>query len=131
MATTGIGHPHIDARSLAMAKLIVEKIDANPSLITHAHEYLAEEKTRHGRLCQASREWKEILSRPWSEIRSILLDESDEGQRLRSSKPFAGIITEEERLGVIRQYPPPPPAIPYDPSQIPDEVMARILSDTP
>ena len=31
MAKTGIGHPHLDARSLAMAKIIVERIDVTAS----------------------------------------------------------------------------------------------------
>lgn len=131
MASTGIGHPHIDARSLEMAKIIVKRIDAEPALIERAHQYLADEEARHGSLCQASREWQQILTRPWSEVRKILLDESDEGQRLRSSKPFTGIVTEEERLAIIEQYPPPWPFVPYDPSRVPDEVMARILEEAP
>ena len=92
MASTGVGHPHIDARSLEMVKIIVKRIDADPTFIESAHRFLANEEERYGTLCQASREWKQILTRPWSEIREILLDESDEGQRLRSSKPFAGIV---------------------------------------
>ena len=90
MAKTGIGHPHIDTRSLAMARIIVERIDADPKLIEVAHRKLQREEGRRGRLSLASQEWKEILTRPWSEVREILLDDSDEGQRLRSSKPFAG-----------------------------------------
>ena len=131
MASTGIGHPHIDARSLAMAKIIVKRIDADPTLMARAHQYLADEERRHGDLCQASLEWKQILTRPWSEIRTILLDESDEGQRLRSSKPFARIVTEQERLAIIAQYPPPWPFVPYDPSRVPDEVMDRVLEGPP
>ena len=131
MASTGIGHPHIDARSLEMAKIIVKRIDADPTLIEYAHRYLADEERRYRTLCQTSREWKQILTRPWSEIREILLEESEEGQRLRSSKPFAGIVTEEERLAIIKQYPPPWPFVPYDPSQVPEEVMARIPEEKP
>ena len=131
MASTGVGHPHIDARSLEMAKIIVKRIDADPTLIERAHRYLADEEERYASLCQASREWKQILTRPWSEVRRILLDESDEGQRLRSSKPFASVVTEEERLAIIEQYPPPWPFVPYDPSQVPDKVMARVLDEAP
>ena len=60
----------------------------------------------------------QTLAEIWSEVREILLDESDEGQRLRSSKPFAGIVTEEERLAIIARHPPPWPSAPYDPSQV-------------
>ena len=107
MGKTGIGHPHIDARSLAMAKIIVERIDADPTLIEVAHQDLENEERRRGRLSRARREWKALLTRPWAEVREILLEESDEGQRLRSSKPFAGIVTEDERLELIRRFPPP------------------------
>ena len=131
MAKTGIGHPHIDARSLAMAKIIVKRIDADPTLIEVAHRNLQREERRRGRLSLASREWKEILTRPWSEVREILLDESDEGQRLRSSRPFAGVVTEEERLEIIRRFPPPWPHIAFEPGDIPEELMARILNDEP
>ena len=90
MTTTGVGHPHIDARSLEMAKIIVKRIDEDPSLIRHAHEYLANEERRRGKLNPASREWKQILARPWSEIRALLLDESDKGQRPAEFSPHQG-----------------------------------------
>lgn len=131
MAKTGIGHPHIDARTLSMARIIVERIDADRTLIEVAHRYLETEERRRGRLSRASREWKEILTRPRAEVREILLEESDEGQRLRSSKPFAGIVTEEERFEIIRRFPSPWPHVPYEPGDVPDEVMAKILNDEP
>ena len=31
----------------------------------------------------------------------MLLEESDEGQRLRSSHPFTGLVTEQERRRVL------------------------------
>ena len=97
-AIVGEGHPHIDRRSLEMAKLIVEKIDADPSLFRIAHENLRRwRRVRGGTLPPCREEWKELLKRPWIEIRNILLDESDEGQRLRSSHPFAGVLSEKER----------------------------------
>ena len=64
-------------------------------------------------------------------MREMLLEESDEGQRLRSSKPFIGIVTQEERLEIIRRFPPPWPHVPYDPCDVPEERMARILDDEP
>ena len=112
-----------------MAKIIVKRIDADPTLIEVAHRYLANEEKRYGTLCQASQEWKQILTRPWPEIRKRLLEESDEGQRLRSSKLFAGIVTEEERLEIMKRHPPPWPHEPYDPAKMPPEVMEKILSE--
>ena len=37
---TGVGHPHIDACSLDLARIVVERIDAEPSLFHVAHENL-------------------------------------------------------------------------------------------
>ena len=97
-AIVGEGHPHVDRRSLEMARLVVEKIDADPSLFRVAHENLQRwSGVRGGALPPCREEWKELLKRPWSQIREILLDESDEGQRLRSSHPFAGLVSEKER----------------------------------
>ena len=102
----GHGHPHIDRRGLARARLVVEQIDAQPTLLNIAHENLAKwRKSRGGTLTAAHQEWERILERPWEEVRAILVEESDEGQRLRSSNPFAGIVTEEERLAIIARYP--------------------------
>ena len=126
---TGIGHPHIDARSLDMARIVVERIDADRSLFRVAHENLEGERRRRGTLSRASEEWEQILERPWSAIRAILLEESDAGQRLRSSHPFRGIVTEEERLAIIARHPPPWPHEPYDVATVPPEVMEEILSE--
>ena len=122
----GIGHPHIDARSLDMARIVVERIDADPSLFNVALENLERWRRLHGTLSRANEEWKQILERPWCEI---LLDESDEGEQLRSSHPFVGIVTEEERLEIMKRHPPPCPHVPYDPAKIPPEVMEKILSE--
>ena len=70
----GIGHPHIDARSLDMARIVVERIDADPGLFNVALENLERWRRLHGTLSRANEEWKQILERPW---REILLDESD------------------------------------------------------
>ncbi len=109
---TGIGHPWIDARSLDMARIVVARIDADPSLFNMALENLERWRRRHGPLSRAHEEWVQILKRPWNEIRTILLDESDEGQRLRSSHPFVGIVAEDERWEIIARHPPPPPLKP-------------------
>ena len=43
-------------------------------------------------------EWREIIeTHAPEEIIKIILQDTDEGQRLRSSSPFAGVLTEAER----------------------------------
>ena len=97
----GTGHPEIDARILKRHRLVVAKIDADPSLIDIAFENLERWMTlRPRRPNGCNVEWMEILrTKRWHEVRELLLEESDEGQRLRSSSPFAG-VTNEERESV-------------------------------
>ena len=126
---TGIGHPHIDARALDTAKLIAERIDNDPALFHVGRRNLDRWRRLHGELSRARREWEGLLTLPWPELRALLLEESDEGQRLRSSHPFAGIVTDAERLAIMDRHPPPWPHVRWDPTVIDPAVMARILSE--
>jgi hypothetical protein len=95
-------HEQIDQRSLAMARRIVAKIDADPELagLAHAREVCTRWIERGNVPAQ---EWIEILSRPWDEIRQILLDDSEEGRRLRQNDPFCGILSPGERWEIYRE----------------------------
>ena len=61
--------------------------------------------------------------------REVLLTESDDGQRLRSSNPSGGLVSEEERLAIIARHPPASPFVPYDPSNGPSEVIQKIVTE--
>lgn len=95
-------HDAIDRRSLTMARRIAEKIDQDPSQagLEHARQVCARWVERGN---VPAIEWMAILQRPWPEIRSILLDESEEGRRLRQSDPFCGILTPVERWEIYRE----------------------------
>jgi hypothetical protein len=95
-------HEQIDQRSLAMAERIVAKIDADPQRagLAHAREVCTRWIERGN---VPAREWIEILSRPWNEIREILLDDSEEGRRLRQNDPFCGILSPRERWEIYRE----------------------------
>jgi len=49
-------------------------------------------------------EWSRILERSWSEIRQVLLDESEEGKRLRQNSPFAGVLSPRQRWDIYRRF---------------------------
>ena len=95
-------HQAIDRRSLEMVRRIVAKIDGDPERrgLERAQEVCAR-WVAQGNV--PAREWRPILDRPWPEIRAVLLDESDEGQRLRQSDPFVGILTPQERWEIYRE----------------------------
>jgi hypothetical protein len=53
---------------------------------------------------ESSSEWWFILQNPWEKIRSILLDQSEEGNRLRQNSPFCGILAPRERWEIYRRF---------------------------
>jgi len=95
-------HDAIDRRSLAMARQIVAKIDAAPRRegLEPARRVCARWRQRGN---VPAKEWLEILRRPWPEIRTILLDDSEESRRLRQSDPFCGILAPRERWEIYRE----------------------------
>jgi len=71
-------HAGIDRHSLMMARRIAAKIDsdAGGEGLAHARKVCAR-WVEKGNV--PAKEWMVILQRPWPEIRSILLDDSEEG----------------------------------------------------
>ena len=95
-------HQDIDRRSLEMVRRIVAKIDADPERRGLAHaKRVCDRWVAQG--IRSAREWQTILERPWEEVRAVLLEESDEGQRLRQTDPFCGILTPQERWTIYRE----------------------------
>lgn len=97
-------HLEIDQRSMALAKAVVQKIEEQPD-----HAGIEQAK----QLCKrwlsvgpspAVSEWRQILDHSWLFIRGVLLDESEEGCRLRQSMPFCGILSPVERWDIYKRF---------------------------
>ena len=92
-----------DRRALERMQPIVAKIDADPSLIQIGVENMKRWRREQGgyqpRCLDQWEEWFES-GEPWERIRERHLEASDEGQRLRTSHPFASVLTQEERESV-------------------------------
>jgi hypothetical protein len=86
---------------------VADKIRSRPELLDVARENLRRWSTVNGSLPPALEEWREILE-TWTpeNILSLLCDPGDEATRLRQSSPFGGILSEMERLGILKQYEP-------------------------
>jgi len=97
-------HRQIDERSLAMARTIVARIDADPARAGLLKARATCQRWHARKPAPAVNEWLRLLERPWEEIRGILLDESEEGCRLRQSDPFCGILTPQERWAIYRRH---------------------------
>ena len=53
---------------------------------------------------EAYREWLDLIEQHiFKEVLSLLVDPSEEGNRLRQSTPFAGILSKAEREAITRK----------------------------
>lgn len=97
-------HEQIDRRSLKLARAVVSRIDADPSRdgLRQARALCRTWLTT--RPSPALEEWDRILSQPWEQVRSVLLDTGERGTRLRQSTPFCGILTPRERWDIYREF---------------------------
>lgn len=92
-----------DRFSLSLHRRIAAKLREDPvKVLSVANEnlkrWLAKESFAFGPERTTLLEWKNILdsSKP-REIETMIVSETDEGQRLRSSSPFAGILSQNEQ----------------------------------
>jgi hypothetical protein len=97
-------HADIDHRSLALARLIAERIDADPAR-TGLEKARSVCRNWCNRGVAAASEWMTLLDTlDWPGIRALLLEESEEGRRRRQNSPFCGVLTPRERWAFFRDY---------------------------
>ena len=99
-------HDVIDERSLALARLVADKLERDPSLLetarTNLKRWMAADVDRPH---PAYKEWLELIDGlPLNSILNILRTDSENNRRLRQSSPFAGILTHDERWRILRSY---------------------------
>ena len=95
----------MDARSLALAQAVAEKIRRDPSRLQRALENLVRWKKRREIWPACLKEWEEILARrSIDEVLAILVEDSEEGRRRRQSSPFTGLLTPAERKAIFDHY---------------------------
>ena len=91
---------------MAMHTVIAYKISKDPSLLEQAKEYQAQRRKTHepGRVPRYEEEWAQILTLPWLQVAAFLIAVTEDAIRLRSSSPFPGILTQEERIRIIEAF---------------------------
>lgn len=92
-----------DLQSLALVKAIAAKLQADPSLIQIAFNNIERWKAQ-GNEAPVYKEWLGILGNGMEVVCAVLEAETDEGQRLRSSSPFPGVLSEEERMSIWKTH---------------------------
>lgn len=98
-------HRILDARSLAMHCKIVQKVSRDPLLLEKAKANLSRWSVKFdGPEPHHIKEWQEILEKPWPMIAEVMTSMSEDAVRLRSSSPFAGILSEREREQIYAAF---------------------------
>jgi hypothetical protein len=95
------GHARARDRGLAYHRTLAQQLRA--SMVDEARHVLLRWR-QEGRIDpHYADRWERLLARPLPELRRALLDESQEGDDLRQNSPFAGLLTEPERLRILRE----------------------------
>jgi hypothetical protein len=97
-------HVRLEERSLALHRLVAEKVAANPALLEEARANMRRWQAGEGSPNLALAEWEGILEEPIETITALLTHPGERARRLRQSSPFAGILTERERNVIYESY---------------------------
>lgn len=94
-----------DERSKKLHGEIARKLRRNPALWEIPKNNITRWKKRKKSLTPALIEWERILENlAKKQILSILEGSSEDSTHLRSSSPFTGILSEDERKAIFELY---------------------------
>lgn len=95
----------IIARSLALHQLVAAKIRNDPSLFLKARATLARWRQT---VCLSSQpyliEWERLMDQGMEVTLAKALEDSEHAADLRKSSPFAGVLTNHERLLFLKEW---------------------------
>ena len=116
MQTVDSDHSRIEERSLAMHRLIAEKLRSEPASLAKALDNLQRWRDSEGSPKPVLAEWEQVLSGPVGQVIEFITERSERATRLRQSSPFAGFLTAAERKTIYESY----SARTYHPGRQPD-----------
>ena len=98
-------HQEIDQRSLALHRLIAEKIRKNPNLFENMKRTLA----RWRKIVSADsqpylEEWERLVDLGIEESLAVATENSERANAMRQASPFCGILTNEERWEFLLEW---------------------------
>lgn len=104
MKTVTSSHERLDRRSLAMHRLIADKIRAEPALSMIASENIdrwLRTARRNDRLLNT---WSELLKQGILTALAVATEDSERARELRQSTPFAGVLSPQERWSFLKTW---------------------------
>ncbi len=93
-----------DYRSLELHRLVAKKIADEPFLLQKALDNINRWQKQNKYPQPYLSEWILYINKGLPSLLSFLVSKTDEAQRLSSSSPFVGLITQEERAEVFRRF---------------------------
>ena len=100
-----VTHQDIDQRSLALHRLVAERVVADPALFEKARATLMRWRET---VCIASQpyleEWERLMNEGVEACLSVAVEDSQRGAALRQCSPFSGVLTNRERFGFLKQW---------------------------
>lgn len=98
-------HQDIDRRSLALHQAVAEKLRRDPSLLAIALANLDRWETRGASHAQPYLEaWRQIIDSGLNNCLQAMVEDSERSTALRQSSPFAGVLTDAERLTIFQVF---------------------------
>lgn len=96
-------HQDIDERSLAMHRLIAEKLRHEPALFEQVKVTLARWRTTVSPSSQPYlEEWESLMNQGMDACLAVAVEDSERAKALRQSSPFAGILNNQERFAFLK-----------------------------
>lgn len=95
----------LDAFSLALHRRALDALRHQPGLREHARQTLARWRLQSGesRSDVLWDEWEQLLCGDVGILESAALVESDHGQLMRSVSPLGGLVSQAERMALLRR----------------------------
>ena len=98
-------HQEIDQRSFDLHQLIADKLKADPALLNKALKNLDHwEKTASKSSEPYIHRWRSIVEQGLDAVLQQLADRSENGDTMRQTSPFAGVLSNQERWQFFRLW---------------------------
>ena len=98
-------HQELDQRSLALHRLIADKIRQDPRLFDKPRQTLARWRTAVSPNSQAYvQDWLQLIDSGVEVCLAIATQESERANALRQASPFSGVLTHKERFAFFKNW---------------------------
>lgn len=93
------------ARSLELHRRVAQKIRQHPELFNKAFENISRwRETTSASTMPYLDEWQQLLEQGMEVALAKAVEDSEHAASLRRSTPFSGVLSNEERLAVLREW---------------------------